>query len=295
MLPIVLFCKSYSVDLKRLIRLAQSIREFNVEKIPFYVSVPASETNLFKNNLSGFDVTVIPDCLIIEQNPGIKHSEFESIPGNLAQQIVKSEFWRLDISQNYLCLDSDAVFIRKFRTEDYLYSDEIPYTVVNEAQDLLSDALRRKKPEILSNFQREAAAVQALVGRTGKAYSFGPMPIVWNHKVWASLDANYLRPHGLTFLDAIIQAPLESRWYGEALLKFGAIPLVPSEPFFKVYHYGWQLDQDLQAGIEIPNLAKLYSGVIYQSSWDRSMDWPVEGGSVASKLARRLRRAIGRA
>jgi len=295
MLPLVLFCKSYSVDLKRLVRLAQSIRQFNVEKIPFYVAVPGAEQQLFEEHLAGMDVNVIPDHLIIEKNPNIQKSDFDLLPGHLAQQIVKSEFWRLNLSASYLCLDSDAVFIREFRADDYLYAEDRPYTVINEAHDLLGDALGRNKPEILRNFHREAAKVQNLLGRKGKAYSFGPMPMVWHHSVWASLETHYLVPQGLNFLQAITLAPLESRWYGEALLKFGAIPVIPSEPFFKVYHYGWQLDDDNKRGINQSDLANLYSGVIYQSSWDRDMDWPTEGGHAASKLARRFRRAIGRA
>jgi hypothetical protein len=295
MLPLALFCKSYSVDLKRLVRLAQSVHQFNIEKIPFYVSVPPSETQLFEEHLAGMDVQLIPDSLIIEHNPHIKQTDFDLLPGNLAQQIVKSEFWRLGVSRSYLCLDSDAVFIRDFRTQDYLYDGDIPYTVINEAHDLLGDALSRNKPEILRNFHKEAAQLQELLGRTGKVYSFGPMPMVWHREVWASLETHYLSPQRMNFLDAIRLAPLESRWYGEALLKFGAVPLIPSEPFFKVYHYGWQLDHDNKNGVQVAKLAHLFSGVIYQSSWDRAMDWPVEGGHAASKLARRFRRAIGRA
>jgi len=295
MLPLVIFCKSYSVDLKRLVRLAQSVEKFNVEKIPFYVSVPASEVGLFQEHLKETNVIIVADNLIIDQNPNITQSDFDLLPGNLAQQVVKSEFWRLNIASSYLCLDSDAMFIRDFSVRDYLYDSETPYTVINEAHDLLVDALRHRKPEILRNFLSEAACLQKILGRAGKAYSFGPMPMVWHYKVWASLDAHYLRPRGMSFMDAIALAPLESRWYGEALLKLNAIPILPSEPFFKVYHYGWQLDRDRGSGIRLSDLAKLYSGVIYQSSWDREMDWPMEGGNTGSKLARRFRRAIGRA
>ena len=98
MLPLVLFCKSYSVDLKRLVRLAQSVHKFNTEKIPFYISVPLTETQLFEEHLVGLDVHVIPDNLIIQHNSNIKQSDFDLLPGNLAQQIVKSEFWRLRFS-----------------------------------------------------------------------------------------------------------------------------------------------------------------------------------------------------
>jgi hypothetical protein len=295
MQPLVLFCKSYSVDLKRLVRLAESVKKFNVEKIPFYVSVPTHEVGLFEQHLAKIDVQIITDSHIIEQNPNIKLNDFNLLPGNLAQQVVKSEFWRLNIAKSYLCLDSDSVFIRKFHMNDYLFNSDTPYTVINEAQNLLTDALKRNKHEILLNFLSEAATVQKIIGREGKAYSFGPMPMVWHYMVWSSLDEHFLRPRGINFIDAIKLAPLESRWYGEALLKFSPIPILPSESFFKVYHYGWQFEQDRKSNIQLSDLAKLYTGVIYQSSWEREMDWPAEAGNSASRLARRLRRAIGRA
>ena len=118
--------------------------------------------------------------------------------------------------------------------------------------------------------------------------------MVWHRAVWESLDAQYLKPKGLSFMDAILLAPLESRWYGEALLKFHAIQLLPCEPFFRVYHYAWQKDLDSRLGISNEQLAQIYSGVIYQSSWEREMDWPSEGGNKLSWLARRLRRKLGR-
>jgi hypothetical protein len=47
-------------------------------------------------------------------------------------------------------------------------------------------------------------------------------------------------------------------------------------------------------GMSNEQLAQIYSGVIYQSSWEREMDWPSEGGNKLSWLARRLRRKLGR-
>jgi hypothetical protein len=89
-------------------------------------------------------------------------------------------------------------------------------------------------------------------------------------------------------------APVDLNWYGEALLKYKAIPLLPCQPLFKVYHYAWQLDDDTRANIGHVELSKIYSGVIYQSAWDRKMDWPSEGGALPSRIARRLRRLLRR-
>jgi hypothetical protein len=263
--------------------------------LPFFVSVPNSDLSLFNEHLQPYGVTVLSDEDIIKANDRIDPIAFRQLPGHISQQVVKSEFWRLGISDAYLCLDSDAVFIRNFTEDDYLSSDGTPYTVINEAQEFLTEALRQRKPNVIENFHRESLLVQNHFGRSGKIYSFGPMPMVWHRAVWESLELAYLRPQGMNFADAIQIAPLESRWYGEALLKFKAIALIPCEPFFKVYHYAWQLDHDRHRRVGLDQLAKLYSGVIYQSSWEREMDWPREEGSLFSWVARRLRRKLQRA
>lgn len=291
---LVLYCKSYSTDVKRVVRLAESIQNFNIEGLPFFVSVPSHDLPLFSKHLSGFDVELIADEEIIQSNSNIDLDSLFRLPGNISQQIVKSEFWRLDISSAYLCLDSDAVFIRPIHASEFMTPDGTPYTVMDEAHSLLLDALSHGKTGVIENFHREAQDVQTLFNRRGKAYSFGPMPMVWHRLVWESLNTEYLLPREMSFMDAILLAPLESRWYGEALLSYKAIPLMPCESFFKVYHYAWQLDQDLQKKIRPQQLAKLYSGVIYQSAWEREMDWPSEGGNWLSHLARRLRRRLGK-
>lgn len=289
-----LYCKSFSTDLRRVVRLADSVAHFNADRLPFVVSVPQAELPLFREHLAGKEVTLIADEEIVRANRRLDGGQVASLPGNISQQIVKSEFWRLGLSDAYLCLDSDSVFIRPFKTDEYMAADGTPYTVMTEAHELLFDALSRGKAAVIENFHREARLVQDVFGRAGRAYSFGPMPMVWHRAVWESLESEYLLPQGMTFADAIELAPLESRWYGEALLRYKAVDLRPCEPFFKVYHYAWQLDKDRRQRIGLEQLARLYSGVIYQSSWERDMDWPREGGTPLSWLARRLRRKLGR-
>lgn len=291
---LALYCKSYRTDLKRVMRLAKSIAQFNAENIPFYVSTPTSDIALFREHLAGFDVEIIDDESIIQCNPRLDHAQVSSLPGYISQQIVKSEFWRLGITESYLCLDSDAFFIRPFHLRDFLWGNGIPYTVMDESREFLEESLSSRKPQVVTNYFHEAETVQRLFERTGKAYAFGPFPVLWHRSVWESLESEHLRPRGMTIRDAIVLAPLESRWYGEALLRYQAIPLMPCQSLFKVYHYAWQLDRSQRVGIGPDQLAQLYSGVIYQSAWERQMDWPSEGGSWLSRSARRLRRKLGK-
>jgi len=294
MKPFVLYCKSYSIDLRRVVRLARSIQQYNVEKLSFYVSVPQAELALFREHLTGLDTELLADEDIIKASPRINLEQLSRMPGSVAQQVVKSEFWRLDLSTAYLCLDSDAVLIRPFGLSDFMTPDGTPYTMLDEAHDLLEDALRHKRERVVTAFNKEADQVQQLFGRAGRRYSFGPFPLVWHRAVWESLDANFLLPRGMSFVDAIDLAPIESRWYGEALLAYQPVPLLPCQALFKVYHYAWQHDQDQRNGITLDQLARFYCGVIYQSSWERDMDWPQEGGNWLSRVGRRLRRKLGR-
>ena len=291
---LVLYCKSYCNDLKRVIRLAQSIKRYNVEALPFYVSVPQVELPLFREHLAGLGVNLLADEEIIQASPRLNHEQLRNMKGSIAQQVVKSEFWRLGLSTAYLCLDSDAVFIRSFSERDFITSDGTPFTVIDEAHELLEDALHHKKERVVNAFHQETHLVQSLFARVGRKYSFGPFPLVWHRAVWESLDQNYLHPKGMNFADAITQAPIESRWYGEALLAYQAVQLLPCQALFKVYHYAWQMDRDRRAGINNDHLAQLYCGVIYQSAWEREMDWPQEGGNLLSRVGRRARRLTGR-
>jgi hypothetical protein len=292
--PFVLYCKSYSLDVRRVARLAHSIHQFNRDKIPFYVSAPRADLPLFRDQLAEFDAHLIADEDITHANPKIDPQKLAALPGSISQQIVKSEFWRLGFSQCYLCLDSDCIFIRPFARSEFITADQTPYTIIDEGRDILYPALSKGKPDILKNFRRESEEVQRHMQREGKVYNFGPNCPVWDKRVWESLDTKFLHPQGLSFLDLIQLSPNEMRWYGEALLKYRAIELLPSQPFFKMYHYAWQQQKDRRDGIGVEELANLYCGVVFQSAWEREMDWPSEGGNWSSRLARRLRRILGR-
>jgi hypothetical protein len=294
MKPFVLYCKSYRTDVKRVARLAESVRQHNVDHIPFYVSAPEVDMDLFREYLKDLDVELLTDESIVALNPAIDTAKLASISGSLSQQIVKSEFWRTNISVSYLCLDSDCIFIRPFRQHEFINAEGMPYTVMDEGRDLLYPVLSRGKTKVIDNFHRESLEVQQEFGRNAKHYNYGPNCPVWDRRVWSSLDENYAKPRNLSFMDLILKSANEQRWYGEALLKYKAIELLPSQPFFKMYHYAWQQKFDRRAGIREEQLKQLYCGVAYQSSWERDMDWPAEGGNWLSRLGRYIRRLLGR-
>ena len=77
---IVLYTKSYSNDLERLKVSVESIKKYNKDNIPYYISVPSNEVSLFKNALDSSYVNILSD------------DDIYSVDGQSwkTQQIVKS-------------------------------------------------------------------------------------------------------------------------------------------------------------------------------------------------------------
>lgn len=268
MVKLVLYCKSYRGDVLRAQKLARSVRKFNEDNIPFYISVPEEDLKLFQEYVVDTDVTFICDEKIILANPKHDLENIRKLPGNISQQIVKSEFWRLGISENYVCLDSDNEFIRPFHVTDFLTPDGEPYTVITEGKEYLEFCTRYYLPKVSINLQKESRQAQELFKREGKVYSFGIPPLVWSKKVWISLEQNILLPQNQSFADLIVLYPFELRLYGEALLKYRAIPLWPCEDIFKNYLYQAQYFWDVKHGITADMIAKNYLGIVRQSNWE---------------------------
>jgi len=212
---------------------------------------------LFKDKLGTDGYTLIPDEDIDPMTSGW-----------VGQQVVKAQFWKLGLSKNYLCLDSDSQFIKDYRTSDFMYSDDIPYTVCHEYKDFFEFMEKYPMPfDPHESFCKERIAVMELFDRKGVIYDFGPSPVIWSSKVWQSLVDNYLTPNGLTIASAFSVIPSEFTWYGEWLLTCKEFPIYPREAIFKSYHYRHQYELDKQQGITVQKLAKYYFGYIINTNW----------------------------
>lgn len=265
MTTVSIFCKSYKKDLGRAIELMQSIEQFNSDSLPIYFSVPRDDLKLFRDNLST-KVNLITDEDIIFSNPDIDINKYTSLPGQLSQQIVKAEFWRLNPVENYVCVDSDMRFIQNFYSSDFLRADGQPFTVLHEGKEFLEFCLSNNFEDVLIGFEHTAAVFKKEFGRIGPSYNFGPFPVIWNARVWDIL-AHMLKNKGSNILDAIVAHPHEASWYGETLLKYRPIEITPKDPIFKAYLFLEEYEKDLRAKINEKSLARLYIGVVYQSNW----------------------------
>lgn len=285
---IALYCKSYRKDFLRLKKLVQSINQHNIDGIPFYISTPEEQ----KREMLAILVSIggyewVSDESIVASNPRVPTGIEATRSGGLSQQTIKSEFWRLGLSENYVCLDSDCIFIKDFHVSDFIASDGDPYTVMYQNKDYYQLAINRGQARVLGELSLEADNVKAIFGRSGPNYYCPCPPFIWSSKVWRSLDDDFLKPKGMTLWDINTAQHPETLLYLEALLNFKAIPLHPIEQLFRIYYYDWHYFLLRRNGETIKKLAENYLGVIYQSSWDLSMD---HGGSTKSSLSRAFKK-----
>jgi hypothetical protein len=258
---IVLYCKSYRNDVHRAKALLGSISKYNEDNIPFYISVPSQDISLFKNTLGTENYTLIEDELIANN------------PGWVGQQVVKAQFWKLGLTKNYLCLDSDSIFIKPFFKSDFLFTEDIPYTVCHEQKELFEWAQKVLPFNPQESFKHDREKVMSLFGREGRYYDFGPSPVIWNSKVWEGLEENYIKPNNLTFSKLIEYSPSEFSWYGEYLLHSKLFPIYPTQPLFKVFHYKEQYIESKNKGYTLKDLSQNYLGIILQSNWDAPLNY----------------------
>jgi hypothetical protein len=288
-------CKTYRPDLRRAQRLINSIATHNKDRLRVAVIVPAQDLDIFRNTLPANSCELLSDEDVVAQQPGAKHLDllgrYRATAGNKSQQVIKAEAWRALGCSAYLCTDADAVFLRDFRLSDFMTPNAEIYTQIHQSKDYLTLATNRGHPEVRDNFLRESSEFKTIFGRQGPDYDFGPIPAPWSAKVWNDLSQRYLEPRKETLWDAIEHAPCEMRWYGESLLAWGAIPILPIEPLFRVYHYDWQFSLMQKYGETKKTITNHYLGAVYQSNWQYEMDMP--GHRTQSSIAiRKIKRWI---
>ena len=288
----VLYCKSYAKDFLRLKRLLESINQFNVDKLDFYISTPKVEKDLLDQVLGRVGYSWIADEDIVSANPRADLAKYSQMPGGLSQQIVKSEFWRLGIAENYLCLDSDSLFIRDFSKTDFLSVDGTPYTVLHQNKELFQLAVDRGYQKFQRDLKSESERVKHVFGRLGPDFYCAPAPFIWSAKVWQSLDKGFLEPQGITIWDFITPQLPETLIYGEAALKFRAIPLITIEPLFRTYHYDWQYYLMRRLGETEDKVKQNYLGVIYQSAWESELSLGGDEKPFFSKTLKKIKRFL---
>lgn len=291
--PLALFLCSYRKDLLRAKRLVESVRSFNMDRLPLAVAVPARDMDMFRAEIGSAGVQWHTQESIFASTPSARHATFESVTGGHVQQLVKSECWRLGMADSHLVLDSDCEFLRPFSRSEFLHTSGMPHTVLHQADDLFDLTDRMGRPRVRADWLATSDRTREFFRNSSPTrQGFGSAPFVWSAAVWRDLEARVLQPQGLTLLQMIERLGSELMIYGEALLALRTIPLHPVAEFFRCYHYEEQWWSDRRAGVDRSALATRFMGVVWQSNWQYWMDHPEFRKPLPSRISRGIRRGV---
>ncbi len=255
---IILFCKSYHHDVDRAKILFDSIQQHNKDHIPFYISIPKQDLELFQSKL-GTDgwIAIFDEDL----------TELISNQSHFTQQLFKMEFYKTNIAKYYFTMDSDMYFIRDFYKTDFIAENDIPYFTIHECKELMELSWVIKGSNVLMEwFNAERRPVMELFGRSGKTYDYSGSAILYISDVFKGLYESYCQPNNLTFLDLLSSCGSENTWYGEFAL-YSDLKFYPTGPMFKTFHYPEQYTISKQLGITEEMLSENYLGITMQSNW----------------------------
>lgn len=261
----VFMLKTYRKDFEYVKRLIDTYQQYNVDDIPLYIVVPDVDEELFKQS---FAKSLNGGTVICENKIEVKYAEEEICgisAGYINQEIVKLAFWKLGLCRNYLCLDSEAYFIREFRYNEFMHDDEIPYTVLIEDRDLKSNSNyyheywieREKKIEII---QKE---MQYETRHLLTCHGFQTFSCC----VLEDMEQNFMKVKGYSYLELIKRSPYEFSWYNIWLQKSQIIPIYSCEPHFKTYHLPMQQFEAVVSDMDESDLKRGYVGIILQSNY----------------------------
>lgn len=263
----VMFCKTYSGDIKRFELMLSSFNQHNIDNIDLVVSVPETELDLFKNFESD-TVSVISD----ESYAG-EHFTTEKLHGLSVgycnQEICKLAFWESKIAKNYLCIDSDLFFIRDFHESDFMADADTPYTILVMDKDL---AIEKHYHDFWLWRQQFIQKIYDAVDLNDRRLRTCHGMQVMNATVLESLKKDFMNKHKYDYADLIAIAPYEFTWYNAWFQKCGLVKEMAVEPFFKTFHMRIEYTMARLRGLTVDDYAYDYVGIILNGNWDRPID-----------------------
>jgi Family of unknown function (DUF6492) len=255
--------KSYLPDIDYSKRFIQSFKRYASDPIPLYVVVPDSDISAFEQ-VVGASGEVLPESLWAEHL--VDYRIDGNSPGYVNQEIIKLAFAEKGLLANYLCADSEAVFIRPFTRADFMASETTPFTFVTEDHELQVDPIY---------FHRYGTFREQSLIRLREYLDLPPTPFatchnmaVFSAEALASLR-EFMAQRELSYADLLQISPYEFSWYNFWIEKSKCIPRVTREPIFEMLHMPHhQLSYALK-GTTIQDLARGYVGVVVNSGYSR--------------------------
>lgn len=263
----VIFCKTYSGDFHRFQLMVESFNKYNVDGITLVVSVPEKEIDLF-NGFKSKNIDVITDESYAGKYFTKKPLHNLSL-GYVNQEICKLAFWESKIAKNYLCIDSDLLFIRDFHESDFMADKNTPYTILVMDKDL---AIEKHYHNFWLWRQEFIKKIYKSVGLNDRRYRTCHGMQVLNAVVLKSLKDDFMKKHKYDYADLIAIAPYEFTWYNAWFQKCGLIREVAVEPFFKTFHMRIEYTLSRLRKLKLEDYAYSYVGIILNGNWKKTTD-----------------------
>ena len=273
--------KTYEGDLDYVERLLVSFHRHNLDDLQLVISCPERDRRLF-DRFAGETVSVMNDedvtnQLVVVEVAGIR-------PGYINQEIVKLAFWETGIARNYMCLDSDGVFLRDFDISEFMFDEETPYTVMFEDNELRTD---------VDYFETHWRARSDALDRIRIEVGLPPQPLLTCHGfgIFSSLVLRafrdeFMTPRGLSYSGVLAISPYEFSWYTLFLQARETIDIHPRESLFRYVHTPRQHFIMTLSGVTHDDLARGYIGVTVNSNFSRDFGLAETGEPLHDVLAR---------
>jgi len=264
MAELALLVKSYAGDFEYASRLVKSINVHNVDSLPVFIVVPEAARKQF-GVFASEKITILGEDLLSSH---LVHEDTAGFsPGYINQEIIKLAFWELGLCDNYLCVDSDAEFIRDFGRADFMARPGVPFTFLTEDRELQAEP-----GYFVDTWQtriKSLEKIRAEIGYQGRWLLTVHGHAVFSAAVLTSFVNDFLRPRGWDYKDALALSPYEPTWYNTWLLHTSVIEIVPREPVVKTFHNSTQhLDYVLRE-VKTEDISRGYVAVVVNSNYSR--------------------------
>jgi FkbM family methyltransferase len=250
--------------------LVNSIKAYNRDNIPVYTCVNDDDLEIFKAEFAEYNITFLRDSDVYPNK--VQNAWYK-------QQLIKMNFWRTNLLDIMIQIDSDSFFIKNFYISDFVVADDVPFTVIHENKELkeffakhnLFNSRNEDNGDFKTNqgFSDNSAKIRDVLGTSyiTAEYDYGHPPCIWSNKVWEKLYVDYIEPNNLTYEQLLEYANSEQQWYGEMLLATNLFPIYPKENFFKTFHYRENYADFIGENNKLANIKYNYHGICLQSNW----------------------------
>lgn len=242
-------------------RLLKSIDQFNVDSLPIFLVCPSRDVQIFQQFSSTRNLRIVPEesmntMLFTEQDPETKTGGV----GYLNQQIFKLSFSTLGYSERYLCLDSDAVFVRPFSKWDFVNErTNLPYLFQSEDREL------RIESSYFGSWESREVALRKIEDVLN-VQPGDPFIAVHGFQVFSRQEIEammfWLRENAgiLSFKEMLAVSQYEFNWY-TTFVRNHSTQFVSREPIFKTFHSSREFAKALFFKVSEDDHSRGYVGV----------------------------------